>query len=57
MPNSTDTEFVAQLRSHLAQFKDGHKPVVPLVRNLDGSINRAETLALPCYENFSESEQ
>ena len=47
-----DQTFENQLRDHLAQFSEGHSPVVPLFKNPDGSINREKTLALPCFANF-----
>ena len=55
MKHHTDIEFIAALTSYLAQFSEGHKPVVPLFKNADGSINRDRTLALPCYMNFSHT--
>lgn len=54
MTEISDAEFTLKLRSYLGQFKDGHKPVVPLIKNPDGSINRVATLALPCYQNFKD---
>jgi hypothetical protein len=50
----TDAEFKARLTTYLAQFAEGHKPIVPLIKNADGTINREETLALPCYQNISD---
>jgi hypothetical protein len=48
----TDAEFTASLTAYLAQFSEGYEPMVPLFKNDDGSIDRAKTLALPCYSNF-----
>ena len=56
MNDLTDADFISQLRSHLATSKGGH-PIVPLIKNADGVINREETLALPCYQNFQELKQ
>jgi len=36
-------------------FSEDHKPVVPLFKNDDGSINRDKTLALPCYMSLSHT--
>lgn len=55
MKHHTDNEFIAALTSYLAQFSEGHKPLVPLFKNEDGSINRDKTLALPCYMNLSHT--
>jgi hypothetical protein len=52
MKHHTDNEFIAALTSYLAQFSEGHEPIVPFFKNEDGSINRNRTLALPCYMNF-----
>lgn len=49
----TDLEFTATLRSYLGQFSQSRKPIVPLIRNPDGTIDREKTLALPCYQNFN----
>lgn len=54
MQQLTDAEFTSRLRSHLSQSKEGIKPVVPLIKNADGTINREETLSLPCYQNFTD---
>jgi len=48
----TDQQFKEQLRDYLAQFSGGRKPIVPLVSNSDGTINRERTLAMPCYADF-----
>ncbi len=51
-PEITDAAFKEQLRSYLAQFSEGRKPIVALIRNADGSIDREKTLALPCYQGL-----
>ncbi len=48
----TDAELVVHLTAYLAQFSEGQNPVVPLLTNDDGSINRSKALVLPCYANF-----
>ncbi|HZI56849.1 MAG TPA: hypothetical protein VFF39_08740 [Verrucomicrobiae bacterium] len=45
----TDAGFAAALTAYLAQFSEGHQPIVPLFKNNDGSIDRDKTLALPCF--------
>jgi len=57
MTEQTDAEFKEKLRAYLGRFSQGHKPIVPLSKNADGTINREKTLALPCYQNFTESPQ
>lgn len=51
MVHQTDAEFIAELTAHLAQFSDG-RPIVPLFRKDNGSIDRDKTLALTCYSTF-----
>ena len=51
----TDADFTATLTAYLAQFSEGHQPIVPLFRNDDGSIDRDKTLALPCYLNLART--
>jgi len=50
----TDKEFKEKLRAYLAQFSGGRKPIVPLEKNPDGTIDREKTLALPCFADFKE---
>jgi hypothetical protein len=52
MKHDTDNEFMAALTSYLAQFSEGHQPIVPLLKNDDGSIDRDKTLALPCFADL-----
>ena len=51
----TDVDFTAILTAHLAQFSEGHQPIVPLFKNSDGSIDRDKTLALPCYMDLARA--
>ncbi len=51
----TDADFTAILTAHLAQFSEGHQPIVPLFKNSDGSIDRDKTLALPCYMDLARA--
>jgi len=46
----TDADFKEQLRAYLTHSSEGRKPIVALIRNGDGSIDREKTLALPCYQ-------
>jgi hypothetical protein len=55
MKHHSDSDFIAALTSYLAQFSEGHQPVVPLFKNDDGSIDRDKTLALPCFMNLSRT--
>jgi hypothetical protein len=52
MSEQTDAEFEDKLRSYLAQFSEGQRPVVPLLLNDDGTINRKKTLGLVCYSGI-----
>jgi hypothetical protein len=54
MNHQSDEDFIAALTAHLATSSEGRKPIVPLIKNADGSINREKTLALPCYQNLTE---
>jgi len=49
----TDTEFIARLHAHLFQFSEGRPPVVPLVWQDGGWLDREETLRLPCYAKLA----
>jgi hypothetical protein len=51
-PMTSDSEFTASLAAYLGQFSEGHKPIVPLFKRDDGSIDRDKTLALPCFVNY-----
>ena len=52
MKEQTDDEFIAALKTYLAQFSEGYEPTVPFFKNDDGSVNREKTLALACYTGF-----
>lgn len=55
MVELSDAEFTLRLRLHLGQSEYGQRPIVALIRNPDGSINRDATLALPCYQNLKDT--
>lgn len=47
-----DIEFENKLRLYLAQFSEGQEPMVPLMLEEDGIINREKTLGLVCYRDM-----
>lgn len=53
----TDEEFLKQCKEHLAYFSEGHKPIVPVFHNDDGTLNRDKMLALPCFSGFLPAEK
>jgi len=60
---TSDVDFVESLRVYLWQYSEGnigslstYDPAIPLFKREDGSIDRAKTLALPCFANMKISE-
>ncbi len=51
----TDEEFLNGCKKYLAQFSEGHKPIIPYLKNEDGKIKRADTLNLACFLEMPES--
>ena len=54
---SNSENLYSKLYCYLAVFSEDRRPIVALFRNEDGSIKVKETLNLPCYSNFPESEK
>lgn len=53
----TDEQFTEKLREYLAQWSEGHEPIVPIMYNNleDKIIEREKTLELPCYEKLDKT--